>query len=230
MFWWMDWIFRLTFHQCHNVMLVTEMADQLAQVCLGGGWTQERSPFFPRSTRKCVLAKFKHFQRTLATPLLVPGEKEFMEISCKYWVHDSYFWLELVTYKFLCLHVMGTEKSHKISGDPSIDSKVKGLHPSSSTGFFFRVLTSRSVDGMGLRFGGDWRPGWLGMLMLLLCQKRSTSSLILTSQVRFELSASPWGRLLFCLFGGPCFFGVGNHWKDEEKTRDTWHFLANHGH
>ena len=39
---------------------------------------------------------------------------------------------------------MGTEKSHKISGDPSIDSKVKGLHPSSSTGFFFRVLTSRS--------------------------------------------------------------------------------------
>ena len=74
MFWWMDWIFRLTFHQCHNLMLVTEMADQLAQVCLGGGWTQERSPFFPRSTRKCVLAKFKHFQRTLATPLLVPGE------------------------------------------------------------------------------------------------------------------------------------------------------------
>lgn len=70
-------------------------------------------------------------------------------------MHDSYFWLELVTYKFLCLHVMGTEKSHKISGDPSIDSKVKGLHPSSSTGFFFRVLTSRSVDGMGLRFGGD---------------------------------------------------------------------------
>jgi len=25
------------------------------EVCLGGGWTQERSPFFPRSTRKCML-------------------------------------------------------------------------------------------------------------------------------------------------------------------------------
>lgn len=54
---------------------------------------------------------------------------------------------------------------------------------------------------------GTGRPGWLGMLMLLLCQKRSTSSLILTSQVRkSNFPRRRGGRLLFCLFGGPCFF------------------------
>lgn len=69
---------------------------------------------------------------------------------------------------------------------------------------------------------GTGRPGWLGMLMLLLCQKRSTSSLILTSQVRkSNFPRRRGGRLLFCLFGGPCFF-CGKSlrvWKDEEENQ-----------
>lgn len=80
----------------------------------------------------------------------------------------------------------------------------------------------------------DWRgPGELGMLMLLLCQKRSTSSLILTSQVRLELSASPVGD--FCFVWRAVFF-LG--WEITERIfrkNQVNHqgcmtfFLANHG-
>ena len=42
----------------HGVPSTGESADHhgIAQVCLGAGWTLERSAFFPRSALKCLVA------------------------------------------------------------------------------------------------------------------------------------------------------------------------------